>query len=333
MKEYLKDRGKLFFILLCLWCFADFYLAFLCASNVYFQDLLYLNLLFLAAAFAGILWDFYRFKKIEKYLEGRLSLTPLEQEKLFGKRVSAYMEEKKAEHKKEIQRLLREQEELTDYIGKWSHEAKLPLAALKLINERNQDREASREMKNSIARLGSLIHTVMLGNKLHRPEHDVRYEKISLKEAVGEALKNQSYFLIHHNFEIKEETGKIQVYTDKRWLVYLLDQLIQNAVKYRGEAPALSFAAQEKGKDSILLIVEDNGVGIEPEDLPYIFQKGYVGKNYRKGDYRSTGMGLYFVKEISQLLHTEIRVFSEPERGTRFEIRFQDLSEHLLLSE
>ena len=108
MKEYLKDRGKLFFILLCLWCFADFYLAFLCASNVYFQDLLYLNLLFLAASFAGILWDFYRFKKTEKYLEGRLSLTPLEQEKLFGKRVSAYMEEKKAEHKKEIQRLLRE---------------------------------------------------------------------------------------------------------------------------------------------------------------------------------------------------------------------------------
>ena len=333
MKEYLKDRGKLFFILLCLWCFADFYLAFLCASNVYFQDLLYLNLLFLAASFAGILWDFYRFKKTEKYLEGRLSLTPLEQEKLFGKRVSAYMEEKEEEHKKEIRHLLREQEELTDYIGKWSHEAKLPLAALKLINERNQDREASREMKNSIARLESLIHTVMLGSKLHRPEHDVRYEKGSLKKAVGEAVKNQSYFLIHHNFEIKEETGKIQVYTDKRWLVYLLDQLIQNAVKYRGEAPALSFAAQEKGKDSILLIVEDNGVGIEPEDLPYIFQKGYVGKNYRKGDYRSTGMGLYFVKEISQLLHTEIRVFSEPEKGTRFEIRFQDLSEHLLLSE
>lgn len=333
MKEYLKDRGKLFFILLCLWCFADFYLAFLCASNVYFQDLLYLNLLFLAATFAGILWDFYRFKKIEKYLEGRLSLIPLEQEKLFGKRVSAYMEEKKAEHKKEIQRLLREQEELTDYIGKWSHEAKLPLAALKLINERNQDREASREMKNSIARLESLIHTVMLGSKLHRPEHDVRYEKISLKEAVGEALKNQSYFLIHHNFEIREETGKTQVYTDKRWLVYLLDQLTQNAVKYRGETPALSFSVQEKEKGSVLLIVEDNGVGIAPEDLPYIFQKGYVGKNYRKGDYRSTGMGLYFAKEISQLLHTEIRVFSEPGKGTRFEICFQDLSEHLLLSE
>lgn len=331
MKEYLKDRGKLFFILLCLWCFADFYLAFLCASSVYFQDLLYLNLLFLAAAFAGILWDFYRFKKIEKYLEGRLSLTPLEQEKLFGKRVSAYMEEKKAEHKKEIQRLLREQEELTDYIGKWSHEAKLPLAALKLINERNQDREASREMKNSIARLESLIHTVMLGSKLHRPEHDVRYEKISLKEAVGEALKNQSYFLIHHNFEIKEETGKIQVYTDKRWLVYLLDQLIQNGVKYRSPHPFLTFKATQEEPGGVILYVEDNGLGIPSQDLPYIFQKGFVGRNHRKGDYRSTGMGLYFVKEICELLHIEIRVFSEPGKGSRFELRFQDLSEHLFL--
>ena len=86
MKDYLKDRAGIFLILLFLGGFGNFYLVFLCASHLYFQDLLYLNLLFLAAAFAGILWDFYRFKKIEKYLEGRLSLTPLEQEKLFGKK-------------------------------------------------------------------------------------------------------------------------------------------------------------------------------------------------------------------------------------------------------
>ena len=329
----MKEKGKSFLLLICLWCFGNFYLVFLCASHFYFQDLLYLNFLLLTAAAAGGWKDYCRWKKGRDYLEGKISLEPWEQEKIFGKNVYDYLQGKEEAHRKEIQGLIREQEELTDYIARWSHEAKLPLAAMKLINERSRDQETGREMKESIVRLESLIHTVMLGSKLHRPEHDVRYEKVSLKKAVGEAVKNQSYFLIHHNFEIKEETGKIQVYTDKRWLVYLLDQLIQNAVKYRGEAPALSFAAQEKGKDSILLIVEDNGVGIEPEDLPYIFQKGYVGKNYRKGDYRSTGMGLYFVKEISQLLHTEIRVFSEPEKGTRFEIRFQDLSEHLLLSE
>src|SRR5699024_2938680 len=134
-----------------------------------------------------------------------------------------------------------------------------------------------------------------------------------------------------HNFEIKEETGKIQVYTDKRWLVYLLDQLIQNAVKYRSCYPFLAFKSVQEEQGSVTLYVEDNGLGIAPEDLPYIFRKGFVGKNHRKGDYRSTGMGLYFVKEICELLHIESRVFSEPGKSSRFEFRFQNLSEHLLL--
>ena len=92
-------------------------------------------------------------------------------------------------HRKEIQGLIREQEELTDYIARWSHEAKLPLAAMKLINERSRDQETGREMKESIVRLESLIHTVMLGSKLHRPEHDVRYEKICLRNAIREETR------------------------------------------------------------------------------------------------------------------------------------------------
>ena len=179
MKDYLKDRAGIFLILLFLGCFGNFYLIFLCASHLYFQDLLYLDLLFLVAALAGFLWDLYRWKKAEDYLKGKISLPPAEQEKLFGKKTAAYIQKKEEEQGREVRRLLGEQEDLIEYIGKWSHEAKLPLAALKLINERNQDREASRQMKDSIARLESLIHTVMLGSKLHHPEHDVRFEKIS----------------------------------------------------------------------------------------------------------------------------------------------------------
>ena len=333
MRGYIKDRGRCFFIVLCLWGFGNFYLVFLCASHFYFQDLLYLNLLLLAAAAAGVWKDYCRWKKGREYLEGKISLEPWEQEKIFGKNVYDYLQGKEEAHRKEIQGLIREQEELTDYIARWSHEAKLPLAAMKLINERSRDQETGREMKESIVRLESLIHTVLLGSKLHGPEHDVRYEKLCLRDAIREAVKNQAYFLIRHNFEIKEEIGNSQVYTDQRWLVYLLDQLIQNALKYRGENPVLRFSAEMGKENCVLFTVEDNGLGIAREDLPYIFQKGFVGKNHRKGDYRSTGMGLYFVKEISGLLHLDIRAYSEPGKGSRFELRFQDLSEHLFLAE
>ena len=95
MKDYLKDRAGIFLILLFLGCFGNFYLVFLCASHLYFQDLLYLDLLFLAAALAGFLWDLYRWKKAEDYLKGKISLTPAEQEKLFGKKTPHISRRKK----------------------------------------------------------------------------------------------------------------------------------------------------------------------------------------------------------------------------------------------
>ena len=93
--------------------------------------------------------------------------------------------------------------------------------------------------------------------------------------------------MIRHNFEIKEEIGDFQVYTDQRWLVYLLDQLIQNAVKYRGEDPALRFSAGMEKEDSVLFTVEDNGLGIARWELPgriclIFFRKDMWGKTTGK---------------------------------------------------
>ena len=75
MKDYLKDKAGIFLILLFLGCFGNFYLVFLCASHLYFQDLLYLDLLFLAAALTGLIWDFFRWKRAGDYLKGKISLT------------------------------------------------------------------------------------------------------------------------------------------------------------------------------------------------------------------------------------------------------------------
>ena len=124
-------------------------------------------------------------------------------------------------------------ENLSDYITKWTHEIKLPLAALRLMNGRNQDTSLKKEMQDCIVRMENLLHTVLMGSKLQRPENDVCMERISLEEAVKEAVKNQSYFLIQYGFEMILEIKDVWVYSDKRWLVYLLDQLVANAIKYK----------------------------------------------------------------------------------------------------
>lgn len=122
----------------------------------------------------------------------------------------------------------------------------------------------------------------------------------------------------------------IWIYSDRRWMVYLLDQLIGNAVKYKKENPKIVFWAEEKEPGQVRFGIQDFGIGIPKEELPYVFQKGYVGKNLRKGNYYSTGMGLYFVEKIGKLLHIKISLSSEEGQGCCVTLDFHNLSEYFL---
>lgn len=333
MKRYVKDRRGNIAGAGLLWLFLDLYLGVICSSSLYLPDIIYLNLLLAAAAGAVGIWDYRRWKTLDNCLSGQTELTEKEERELLGRAVSAYVRREREEKEEAWRNSARNLEELSDYIAKWTHEAKLPLASLRLMNERNEDMELRGDMQECIVRLETLIQTVLVGSKLQRPENDVRYERISLEKAVKKSIQNQSYYLIHENFQIFTDLGGLQVYSDRRWLVYLLDQLVGNAVKYRGENPRLSFRAVRLDDGSTELSVEDNGSGILKEELPYIFQKGYVGKNLRKGDCRSTGMGLYFAKKIGEMMDISIRAESEKGRGSTFYLHFRDLSDHLLLDE
>ena len=332
MLSYIKRKGKVWGILVCLWVFLDFYLGFLCASALYFQDMVYLNLLLFGAAAVWAVTDYRRYRRLRRWTDGQEDFTEEEQRRLLGEEVYAYVkdweEEKKEEQFQERQKL----EELSDYVAAWTHEAKLPLASLKLMNSRSEDENLRESMGTCIARMEVLLQNVLAGSKLQHPENDVRFEKVNLEAAIRESVKNQSYFLVRSRFEILIECGKTAVYSDKRWLVYLLDQLVGNAAKYCSGSPRLVFRAEKEKDGAVLLTVEDNGIGISDKDLPYIFQKGYVGSRHRKGDYHSTGMGLYFAGKIAGLLHMELQVFSEEGKGCRFELRFRDMADHLLLT-
>lgn len=224
---------------------------------------------------------------------------------------------------------------MSDYITRWVHEVKLPLASLKLMNERNQDMELANQMQDCIERIGLHLNTMMMNCKRKNLENDVKIEKLCLEDIVQQSLKNQSWFLIKDHFQIETKLEGIEIYGDRRWLVYILDQLIVNAVKYHGEAPKLLFSSDRRGgqADTVQIILEDNGIGILPEDLPYIFDKGYIGSNLRDGDYRSTGMGLYFVKTICDRLGIKISVQSKAGAWTRFILELKDGEEFYFLTE
>lgn len=331
MMDYIKERKALLFLQAGLFLFINVYFGFICGTNVYVMDLLYFDIIYVLAA---VFWgknDYERWKRLGEIMERSGEEEETEQRELMGNRLFAFFQKRQQEKEEEISILQDEIREQTEYMTRWVHETKLPLSALKLMNERNPDSELKEEMQEQLERLGQLLNRIVMNGKLSSPQYDSRFEKLMLKDAVTESMKNQSYFLIKEHFQIEMELEGLFVYSDRRWLVYLLDQLIGNSIKYRREEPALFFGGKKLSGEEVVFWVEDKGIGIDREELPYLFDKGYVGSNLRKGDYRSTGMGLYFVKKIARLLHIEIRVESERGEGTRFELYFQGNTDYFIM--
>lgn len=288
--------------------------------------LLYLDLLLLVP---GLLWtgaDYAGFRKGEA--ERRESLR---QKDIICRGELIFDNQDIAEHdvqvvEEQLNRQFQENCDLQDYVAKWCHELKIPLAAGLLINEKNQDPAFKMSMREQLERINQLLGSMLLGCKLQSPHFDLQVKKVRLAECVKTSVRNNQFFLIQKGFCLKMEAEDLEVYTDPAWLVYILDQFIGNALKYgqkHGEekpgekAPCLSIWTQ-KGQDSVTLWVEDYGEGIKDSDIRRIFEKGYTGSNYHNGRYKSTGMGLYMAAKIADRLGHKICVESQYGKGSRF---------------
>ncbi|MCM1159877.1 MAG: sensor histidine kinase [Roseburia sp.] len=331
MMDYIKERRAVLFWQAGFLAFINVYFGYICGTNVYVMDLLYFDLLCLLAAGFWAKNDYDKWKRLGKVIEGEELEAERERKELMGNQLFAFFERSWQKKEEEIAALQDEIREQTDYMTKWVHETKLPLSALKLMNERNPDSKLKEEMQEQLERLGQLLNRIVMNGKLSSPQYDTKFEKLMLKDVVKESMKNYSYFLIKEHFRIEMELKGLFVYSDRRWLVYLLDQLIGNSIKYKKEEPALLFGGKKLSQEETLFWIEDKGIGIDREEIPYIFDKGYVGSNLRKGDYRSTGMGLYFVKKIASFLNIDLRVESKRGEGTRFELYFHGNTDYFLM--
>lgn len=287
--------------------------------NVYFVFLLphvkldyliYLDILAAAGLLACCLFEFYRFLRQER-------------------------EEREQDAEGQMERMREELKEqftlncdLQDYIARWCHEVKLPLAAALLIVEELENSTQKNNLREQLERINQLLANALLGCKVQSSLFDLQIRSVSLAECVRESIHNNQFFLIQKHFELDIRIGEERVYTDKAWLTYVLDQLVSNAVKYAGEAPRLILESQEIPGRGFRLTVEDRGTGIREEEIRRVFDKGFTGSNYHNGQYKSTGMGLYMAKLITDRLGHGLSVESVYGEYTRFSISFADNREY-----
>ncbi len=330
MINYIKQSGLKILAGILIIIFINIYFLVLCASRLYLVDLIYLDVILIFVLLLAIGYDFYKFYRLTKQVEALQHIEVAELTNLVTPPIINLIEKNNQYYDHQLNYLTNQIQDLVDYISKWVHEVKLPLAALRLMNERLQDQGLKKDMRATIEKIQQLLNTMLMSSKLRNPENDFKIERIRLNQVIKEAVKHQSYFLINQHFEIILDMDDIYVYCDRRWLTYMLDQFISNSIKYRSsKQPRLIFKVADNQKNT--LIIEDNGIGIKETDLPYIFDRGFVGSNLRDGDYRSTGMGLYFVKDIAKRLNIDVKVDATYNNGTRFLLIFNDNREYFIL--
>ena len=218
----------------------------------------------------------------------------------------------------QISEVKRERIEYKEYIEQWIHEIKTPITAMKLLCE-NHRTDWTKELLLELEKTSRFTEQALYFARSEYTEKDYIVREIALVQVVHQAIADNKYLLLQSGMRLEVEEIQDTVYSDEKWVRFILNQLIANAVKYRTGQPVLRFSAYRK-QDQVVLMVEDNGIGILPADLPRIFEKGFTGQNGRIV-YQSTGIGLYLCKRLCEKLGIGISVNSEG-KGTTVSLSF-----------
>lgn len=215
-------------------------------------------------------------------------------------------------------------EENTEIMSMWVHDIKMPISIIKLIIEQNQSSYCEKildEVDNEVMRIENAVERVLYLSRLEDFHKDFLVQEVNLEKTVREVIRKYSKYFIAKKIKLELSNLNYIVLSDKKWLLFIFDQLINNSLKYLNTQGNISIIG-ENSKGYISIKIKDTGCGIKTEDLNRIFNKGFTGNNGRHNS-KSTGLGLYLVKELCNKLDHRISVNSIYNEFTEFTINLK----------
>lgn len=207
-----------------------------------------------------------------------------------------------------------------EYIELWVHEIKTPIATCKLLIENNES-PLTESIGEEVCKLENYIDQALFYTRSNTLEKDYIIKEMSLSSCVNKVLNNNADSLIKKRVKISLGDLEKKVYSDSKWIEFILGQIISNSIKYMNkEHKELKIYCSE-GSKYVILNIEDDGAGISEKDISRIFDKGFTGENGRKFG-KSTGIGLYLCKKLCKKLGLDITLISEEGKFTRVSIIF-----------
>lgn len=214
----------------------------------------------------------------------------------------------------EINRYKFMQEEYREYIELWIHEVKTPISSSRLIAQNNES-DVMDSISEELGKIETFVEQVLFYSRSNTVEKDYIIREIHLQKLCFDVLKKNSKLFIQNKISVVTESLEVMIYSDEKWLQFILNQILTNSVKYSDKPDAQVKITSRETENSVVLSIQDNGIGIQNSELPRIFDKGFTGTNGRK-DERSTGIGLYICKKLCDKLGLAIHADSKFGKGT-----------------
>lgn len=212
----------------------------------------------------------------------------------------------------EIHKIEDEQKEYEDYIEQWIHEVKTPITSIHLMleNRISENPGLKRDLNVELSRLENDVELALYYARSEQIYRDYLIQKLNVRKVLLKVVNKNRTVIMNSSVAIDLDCDEaLYAYGDEKWLVFMLTQVLLNAIKYKAEADAKVVMRAKRDNKRIVLNIIDNGKGIKKEELPRIFDKGFTGSNGRDNE-KSTGMGLYLVHKLCEKLEIDIEADS-----------------------
>lgn len=303
-KDYLKSRINVIILMIVVeGVFASSYFLFdMPAVTVLYPLILSTSALIVA----GVIDFVFTFNKHRKLTQNEISASSDPIEKDYQEIIRKLKEEEEYSRQKATS----DYNNMVEYYTVWAHQIKTPIASMRLQIQ-SEDTESARKLIGDLNRIEAYVEMVLTFLRLDFDSTDYLIKEYDLDEIIRPAIRKFSREFILKKLKLEYEPIEFKTITDSKWLSFIIEQVISNAVKYTSEGYVRIYMS-EPG----ILCIEDTGVGISEEDLPRIFENGYTGFNGRE-DKRASGIGLYLCKRISDNLGHKIYAESKVGEGTK----------------
>lgn len=327
-KDYLKD--KIFYILTLLFIVATFEII-LIPFNIHKFVKIYIKVVPVIMFSACFFIEYYKKSKYYNNLKNKLE--DLEEKYLIaeiietsdfseGRILKEVLQETGKSMLENVNNYKHLTEEYKEYVELWIHEVKIPIATGKMIIENNKN-EVTESIDEELDKIENYVEQALFYARSNVPEKDYYVKKQNLTEIINTAILKNKRSLLQNKVKLNlHELNNTQVYTDSKWCIFIINQIIQNAVKYSKNNNKEIEIFSINNKENVTLHIKDNGIGIKKGELSRVFEKGFTGTNGRKINQKSTGMGLYLCKKLCDKLGLKIELNSEENVGTEIILVF-----------